>query len=31
MYLKEVHANGNPKVPRKVIKEELGADSVLQN
>ena len=31
MYLKEVHTNGNPKVPRKFIKEELGADSVLPN
>ena len=29
--MKEVHGNGNPKVPRKFIKEELGADSVLPN
>ena len=31
LYLKEVHANGNLKVPRKFIKAELGADSVLPN
>ena len=30
-YLKEVHANGNPKVPRKFIKVELCADSVMPN
>ena len=31
MYLKEVHANDNPKVPREFIKVELGADFVLPN
>ena len=30
-YLKEVHANCNPKVPRKFFKVELYADSVLPN
>ena len=30
-YLKEVHVNGNLKVPRKFIKEKLGADSVMPN
>ena len=30
-YMKEVHANGNPKVPIKVFKVELCADFVLPN
>ena len=31
IYLKEFYANCNPKVPRKVFKVELYADSVLPN
>ena len=31
MYLKKVQANFNPKVPRKCVKVELCADSVLPN
>ena len=30
-YLKEVHANCNPKVPIKFVKVELCADSVMPN
>ena len=30
-YRKEVQANGKPKVPRKFVKVELCADSVLPN
>ena len=31
IYLKEVHANCKPKVPRKFVKLEICADSVLPN
>ena len=31
IYLKEVYANRNPIVPRKFVKVELCADSVLLN
>ena len=31
IYLKEVYENCNPKVPRKFVKVELCADSVMPN